>query len=330
VSQERLGKMTTSLEKIGFYTLSDDRAKNVSVNSPLWRAELILTDACNFKCTYCRGVKKELSGTLPLEKAKETVQFWLNEGLRNVRFSGGEPTLYKGLVELVSMCKSGGVERIAISTNGSMPREKYQALLDAGVNDFSVSLDACCASLGDKMAGGIEGAWDKVIESIKWLSTQTYVTVGIVLTEDNVDDLAGTVQFAHDLGVADIRIISAAQYNRVLAGALAIPEYILNAHPILKYRVNNIKSGRNVRGIRDEDSSKCAIVLDDMAVVSEYHFPCIIYLREQGQPIGKVGPNMRAEREAWFNNHDCKKDDICRNQCLDVCVDHNNKHRALK
>ena len=30
----------------------------------------------------------------------------------------------------------------------------YDGLLAAGVNDFSVSLDACCASIGDRMTGG--------------------------------------------------------------------------------------------------------------------------------------------------------------------------------
>ena len=42
------------LENIGFYTLSDERAKNSSATSPLMRNELIITSLCNFKCLYCR------------------------------------------------------------------------------------------------------------------------------------------------------------------------------------------------------------------------------------------------------------------------------------
>jgi hypothetical protein len=37
------------LEKIGFYTLSDERAENVTHETPLQRCELILTEDCNFK-----------------------------------------------------------------------------------------------------------------------------------------------------------------------------------------------------------------------------------------------------------------------------------------
>jgi hypothetical protein len=34
-----------------------------------------------------------------------------------------------------------------------------------------------------------------------------------------------------------------------------------------------------------------------MAVNHGKHYPCIIYMREMGKPIGDVGPNMRADSE---------------------------------
>lgn len=74
------------LENIGFYTLEDARAKNLSLKSPLWRCELILTDACNFRCPYCRGLEKNIKGKIPLEKAKRIVKLWASDGLQNIRF----------------------------------------------------------------------------------------------------------------------------------------------------------------------------------------------------------------------------------------------------
>jgi molybdenum cofactor biosynthesis enzyme MoaA len=56
------------LEDIGFYTLSDARAFNSSYNSDLMRCELILTDRCNFKCVYCRGLKENLKGDMSLKR----------------------------------------------------------------------------------------------------------------------------------------------------------------------------------------------------------------------------------------------------------------------
>lgn len=318
------------LENIGFYTLSDDRAKNASEESQLMRCEVILTDACNFKCPYCRGVRDDIKGTMTLEKAKYIVDLWTKDNLKNIRFSGGEPTVYKHLVEIVEYTKSKGVERIAISTNGSADLELYKRLIDAGVNDFSISLDACCSAFGDMMAGGIEGAWNKVINNIKELSKLTYVTIGCVVTEDTIGQLKETIEFAASLGVSDIRIISSAQYNSLLENAKTVSEDVYKKYPILKYRIENINNKRNVRGLQSEDSHRCGLVLDDMAIAGDYHFPCIIYMREGGNPIGKVGENMRQERLQWAENHDTHKDPICKKNCLDVCIDYNNKYNKFQ
>lgn len=318
------------IKEIGFYTLSDARIAQTSVNSPLWRCELILTDTCNFKCPYCRGLKSDIAGVRTFEEAKAIVDFWCAQGLKNIRFSGGEPTTWRGLMELVKYTKSQpSIEHIAISTNGSSSLDFYKMLIDAGVNDFSISLDACCASFGDKMAGGVKGAWERVVTNIAEISKLTYVTVGIVVTEESLPQLVEVVTYADSLGVSDIRIISAAQFDKILDEAKNIPQSIVDKYPILRYRIENIKSGRNVRGIQENDFHKCGLVLDDMAVAGNQHFPCIIYMREGGKAVGLVGPNMRQEREEWYKTHDCQSDPICVKQCLDVCVDFNNKHEIL-
>jgi hypothetical protein len=48
-------------------------------------------------------------------------------------------------------------------------------------------------------------------------------------------------------------------------------------------------------------------------------------MREHGEPIGVVGKNMRREQERWFLHHDTHLDRICKMNCLDVCVDYNNR-----
>jgi hypothetical protein len=104
---------------------------------------------------------------------------------------------------------------------------------------------------------------------------------------------------------------------------------ILDSHPILKYRLENLKQGNGVRGKKPTDATRCGLMLDDSIVAGTWHYPCVIYLREKGNPVGKVGPNMRQERAKWVKEHDCYADPICRTQCLDVCVSYNNKFREL-
>ena len=315
------------LDKIGFYTLSEGRAKEASATSPLMRCELILTEKCNFHCVYCRGLSGEANRTLSAKEIDKVLLLWIKEGLRNVRFSGGEPTLHPHLINAVKYCAGNSVKRIAISTNGFMPTRKYDDLLSAGVNDFSVSLDSCCSSTGDKMAGGIKGAWERVIENIRYVSAKCYTTVGIVLTEENINETIDTILLAHNLGVSDIRVIPAAQFTRQNTKKLEeIPDCVLNAHPILKYRVQRAVLGHSVRGISKTDTPCCGLALDDMVIAGEHHYPCVIYLREGGKPIGKADWNMRLARENWFLTHTSHNDAICRNNCLDVCVEYNNHY----
>ena len=314
------------LEDIGFYTLSDNRARNVSLTSPLWRCELLVTSKCNFNCPYCRGT--DASADIPFEYAQTVVDLWAKDNLQNIRFSGGEPTCVEWLPDIIQYAKKSGIQRIAISTNGSRDIPYYETLIYCGGNDFSISLDACCSAFGDKMTG-VEGAWENIIDNIRYLSHRTYVTVGCVFDENNVEQSIETVLLADSLGVSDIRILSSAQYNKVLNFMEKVPDMLLDKYPILKYRINNFKAGMNVRGIRKWDSHKCPLVMDDMAIKGWYHYPCIIHLREGGDPVGEVGKNMRKERFEFYKTHNTFEDEICRQNCLDVCVDYNNRVSVL-
>jgi len=317
------------LEDIGFYTLSDHRVKSNAhavLNGspmPLSRCELILTNRCNFKCPYCRGLRKDIDRELTCKEATDILCRWTSHDLKNVRFSGGEPTLVSYLPGLVSWAALGDVQRIAISTNGSAKLDLYKELIDRGVNDISISLDACCSSTGSIMSGAKGSVWERVVKNIEELSGMTYVTVGIVLTESNMHEAGKTIEFAKNLGVSDVRIIPAAQVDDKLS-SLKLNEWNMDK-PILNYRIQRAKEGKKVRGLSDTDSRRCFLSLDDMAVAGDYHFPCIIYMREKGDPIGKVGDGMRKDRKKWCSEHDCYNDPICRGNCLDVCAMYNNK-----
>ena len=324
--------MTNKLETIGFYTLTDERAKNSSLISPMKRCEMIITEYCNFHCPYCRGLKDYIYGDRPkkqlsIGEIKKNIDYWcVNTPLENIRFSGGEPTLHPNIRDIIGYCTIKGINRIAISTNGSNKFELYKDLIELGANDFSISLDACCAEDGDKMAGGIKGSWNKVVDNIEKISKLTYVTVGIVLNELNVDKTIETIKLADKLGVSDIRIISAAQYNQPIPRLNEIPQTIKDKYPILNYRINNFANGVNVRGISDTDSHKCGLMMDDSIIAGDFTYRCVIHLREGGRPVCKIGPNMREERYKFLQKFDTHTDPICKQFCLDICKDFNNKY----
>jgi len=311
------------LDDIGFYTLSEYRAKTVNKSSPITRAEILLTDRCNFKCPYCRGMNNK--GDLSLAYAQETLNNLCCNRLINVRFSGGEPTLYPFLNQLVKGCKKAGVKRIAISTNGSADKKLYQDLLNSGVNDFSISLDSGCCSTGEKMIGGIKNSWNKVVDNIKFIAKNCYTTIGVVFNETNYKEALETIMFIDKLEVSDIRIIPSAQYNKALEILSVLPLGLVKKYPILNYRINNLKKDRSFRGIRKTDCKKCWLILDDLAISGQYQYPCIIYLREFGNPISEMDENFREKRIEYFEKHNSFTDNICKVNCLDVCCDYNNR-----
>ena len=305
------------LEDIGFYTLSDERAANPG---KLMRAEMVLTNRCNFNCPYCRKTGEEMT----LSDALLVLGYWIEDGLQHVRFSGGEPTMWFGLDILVATAKAAGVRRIALSTNGSAPGSLYRRLIDMGVDDFSISLDACCASTGNRMSG-TKGHYQTVIDNIKALAAETYVTVGVVVTEENSAELYKVLDLADSLGVSDIRVIPAAQDGRSLQALREIPWSLTHKYPILYYRHRNSMLGRGCRGLEADDCHTCGLVVDDTIVSGRFHYPCIIHMREGGAPIGPIGPNMMEQREDWCDRHDSWTDPICKANCLDVCIDFNNE-----
>ncbi|MCP3681290.1 MAG: radical SAM protein [bacterium] len=321
------------LEDIGFYTLSDSRAANASATSPLYRNEMIITSRCNFSCPYCRGTEiNGKKGDMPLSEIKSSIDIWASQDIKNVRYSGGEPTIHQQITDIIKYTKKTckKIEHIAMSTNGSSDLELYKELIDLGVNDYSISLDACCSSVGDMMAGGISGSWDVVVSNIIELSKLTYVTVGMVFDRQNAHEIQEAILFASSLGVSDIRIISAAQWdNFAILENLNINKDILDKHPILKYRINNFRTGRNVRGIKPWDSHKCGLMIDDTVIKGKRHYPCVIKMREGCSPIGVVSEHMRQDRAAYLESLDTYADPICQQNCLDVCVDYNNKYEQI-
>jgi cyclic pyranopterin phosphate synthase len=106
-----------------------------------------LTDRCNLRCTYCMPeeglqwlAKPDL---LTDDEIVRMVRIAVTElGVRDVRFTGGEPLLRPGLVGIVERCAALEPRpRISLTTNGIGLRRTAAALRDAGLDRVNVSLD---------------------------------------------------------------------------------------------------------------------------------------------------------------------------------------------
>jgi cyclic pyranopterin phosphate synthase len=106
-----------------------------------------VTDRCNFRCQYCMPAEGlpwlERDEILSFEELTRLVGLLSRMGVHDVRLTGGEPLVRRGFPVLAAMLAAlPGVHDLAVTTNGFLLERDAQALVDAGVDRFNVSVDS--------------------------------------------------------------------------------------------------------------------------------------------------------------------------------------------
>jgi len=145
---------------------------------PMRDLRISVTDRCNFRCPYC--MPSEVFGRdyeflpreeiLAFEEIDRLAGIFVALGVRKLRITGGEPTVRRGLTDLIGMLAAqrtpeGDPLDIALTTNGSALRRLARPLADAGLTRVTVSLD----SLDDatfRAMNGIDFPVAKVLDGI--------------------------------------------------------------------------------------------------------------------------------------------------------------------
>jgi len=70
------------------------------------------------------------------------VKLFVKNGVKKVRFTGGEPLVRKDCVEIIKeIGKLDGLQKIGLTTNGIVLARKIADLKNAGLNQLNISLD---------------------------------------------------------------------------------------------------------------------------------------------------------------------------------------------
>lgn len=105
-----------------------------------------VTDRCNYRCVYCLPeegmVWTPRAELLRYEEIVRIVSVFVEMGLERVRLTGGEPTVRRDLVRLVSGLSGLGLRDIAITTNGHTLSALAPRLKDAGLTRVNISIDS--------------------------------------------------------------------------------------------------------------------------------------------------------------------------------------------
>ena len=116
-----------------------------------------VTQLCNFKCRYCMPEDGEFndigkSNILSYEEMFDFVKICLDNGVKKIRLTGGEPLVRRDIEKFVKMINDYKPDLdLAMTTNGYYLKQKAKVLRESGLKRLNISLD----TLDDKKANFI-------------------------------------------------------------------------------------------------------------------------------------------------------------------------------
>ncbi|MDA0333957.1 MAG: GTP 3',8-cyclase MoaA [bacterium] len=203
---------------------------------PLQSLRISVIDRCDLRCAYCMPEEDYAwlpkNDILTFDEILALTDAFIDNGVRRVRLTGGEPLLRAGLADLVAgLATRTSIDDLALTTNGTQLARHAVALHTAGLRRVTVSLDSLKpsrfetltrrAALKDVLAG-IEAAAAVGFEALK-INT-------VVMRDFNDDELVDMLEFGRRVG-AEVRFI---EYMDVGGATLWNRERVVPRHEIIE------------------------------------------------------------------------------------------------
>ena len=107
-----------------------------------------VTDRCDLRCFYCMSEDMTFlpkADLLTLEELDRLCSAFIDRGVRKLRLTGGEPLVRRNVMSLVRSLsrhlKTGALDELTLTTNGSLLARYANELADCGVRRINVSMD---------------------------------------------------------------------------------------------------------------------------------------------------------------------------------------------
>ncbi len=174
---------------------------------------LSVTDRCDLRCTYCMAEQMTFlpkAQVLTLEELDRIAAAFIGLGVAKLRVTGGEPLVRKDVLSLFEglsrHLKSGALDEVTLTTNGSQLARMAADLARHGVKRINVSLDTLDPDNYRRLTrGGDLGATLAGIDAAMAAGMAVKINA-VALRHDNAAELPALVQWAH-AGEMDITLI---------------------------------------------------------------------------------------------------------------------------
>lgn len=221
-----------------------------------------LTDRCNLRCQYCmpeRGIENKVSheDLLTLEEVYLLIEKFVELGIDKIRFTGGEPLVRRGIVDLIEKVnRLKGVKDLSITTNGLLLKDMAKSLKDVGINRVNISLDTLNTDKYREITrgGDLPLVLDGIEEAIKVGLTPIKINSVLVggFNEDEIGDLVDLTRAGIDvrfielmpigeaMNFAEDKFISNSKVLETIVGLIPV-EIDDKSSPAVYYRLPDAK-----------------------------------------------------------------------------------------
>jgi MoaA/NifB/PqqE/SkfB family radical SAM enzyme len=194
---------------------------------------LEVTNRCNLLCTTCPRTYVELEPPADMSwDLFRRIVDQVPEVSRAVMHGVGEPMLVRNLPKMVRYLKDRGVY-VLFNTNGTVLNEKNgRALVDAGLDELRVSLDASNAKSYLKVRG--KDYFNRILKNVKAFRAmqereghaRPRVSAWLTGLKETVEELPAFVRIAAEIGVKEVYLQRLVFFDHDTVG-LARPDQAL-------------------------------------------------------------------------------------------------------
>ena len=169
-------------------------------------AHVKLTENCQAGCITCDYWKSRWQDAISTDRAVELLNEIAAAGIRDLRFTGGEPLLRRDMFQVLDKANTSGFKRIILQTNGLLLRKLHKEINASPITKVAVSMDGLKPA--NDMIRGIDGYFDLGMEGIKLLRGKE-VAISVTLNRLCARDLREFAEVAHSVGATlEINILS--------------------------------------------------------------------------------------------------------------------------
>ncbi|MGV8146288.1 MAG: radical SAM/SPASM domain-containing protein [Alkaliphilus sp.] len=162
-----------------------------------------LTTRCPIKCPQCYKEERE-DQALDYVKIRKTIEEVSHLGTDKILLSGGEPLLYKKLLEVINLVHNHKMQ-VMLSTSGINLTEVFlMKMKKAGLSVLFVSLNGSTEDINSLSRQGYK---DAVVAIQLAVEKDIECRINWVARSDNVDDLTRLIEYAKMCGVSGIDIL---------------------------------------------------------------------------------------------------------------------------